>query len=425
MSEQKFYIPSLSDGKLYGAFLEAFRSIESAGRANGLQLSFVLPLLPGAIAVAPGKPMDPKLESYIKESSGKSIVRVTLSFSNVSVVYSRTVQSLSPNGSYGELKTSSTGASGLRDDELVTIMALLLKQLYVGKADKLLEVDKDIIASHSEVLSKLESIGVDIQNDTRLFRKSLEEEHRDKEQRLEQSFTKSKEALERDYAEKFSLLNEQRKRLDDKSNTHARREIRKDITSAINERIKDFQLSKSTSRLRLPIHVAFLLLIALSSAATLYYSKIFFTLFEDPKFLENRVAVAFAIVKSTGLAALLSTTTLLYIRWLNAWFNKNASEEMTLRRFQLDIERSSWIVETVLESVSQHSHQLPTELVLKFSNNLFSKEGEKASSLRHPIADVVSSLVGNATKAKFKLGENEVELNKQGLTKAFGKEIAE
>ncbi|MFP5385129.1 MAG: hypothetical protein ACLGHN_03570 [Bacteriovoracia bacterium] len=417
MSDSKYYVPSLSDDKIFDSFVTAFKSLESTGKAQSLQINFVSPIAYSAISFQSSASITDDKEKLFKNKSNKIISTVTISFSNFSLVYYRTPQNIPVNGSYGEVRINTSGQPALTPEILQPIISTFLKDMYIGKVDKSLDTDQNLISAHSEILSKLESLGLDLQKETKSFRDRLEEEFLSKRKKLEDEADKRSNDLESYYNTKHEELDALKKRLDDKNNTHARREIRKDLTAAIKNRIENFRLSNDTSDLRTPIHVAFSILILSSGVGAFLASREFLQLIGDPKFLENSIAVILGILKPLGLTALFSTSFIFYIKWLNAWFNKSAEEEMTLRRFQLDVDRSSWIVETVLESVSQHSHQLPPELILRFSNGLFSKDNEFKNDLEHPIDQLASALLGSAAKAKLKFGENELELDKQSLKK--------
>lgn len=411
MSELKYFVPSISDERVYDTFREAFESLEKLKKVEGLNLSFTTPFSNETFSIGNSNSIPLEKENLLKSGSNRAISSCRISFSNFSLVYSRTPNP--PNGSYGELKVTISSRLQITDIEIHPIISEVIKNLYVGKVDQLLDADKNLITSHSEVLSKLESLGLDIQKDTKKFRDQLDLEHSEKRQQMESEFANKRKELEESYTLKNRDLDKIRKELDDKNNTHARREIRRDLISTIEKRIENFKLSKDTSSLRWPVHFAFILLVTLSGVGIFLYSRDYLALLENQKFLENTSAVAFGLLKPLGFTILFSTSFVFYIRWLIAWFDKNAEEEMMLRKFQLDVHRSSWIVETVLESVSQHKQQIPNELILKFANNLFVKNIDNGDKISHPIDDLASALLGSAAKTKLKIGDNEMEFDRK------------
>ncbi|MFV8249871.1 hypothetical protein [Bdellovibrio bacteriovorus] len=413
--ESKFYVPSISDDTVVNAFFESFEKFEQIGRFQSLRLAFEVPWNYGEISFQTAKGCsESESAKLLKDSGARSISMARLSTSTLTISYSRFPSSLS-NGSYGELKFSHTGQTGVNPSDLSAVLKQLTKQLFIGQVDHVMAQDSKLISSHSEVLSKLESLGVEMQKDTKKLRDHLEEEFHEKRKSLDAEFLKKSSALEESYRDRQEALEKLRNELDDKSNTHARREIRKDLGLAIRERADNFKLSSNTSKLRTPIHFAFGVLIVLSAVGVVEYSKEYLRLLEAGKFLDNSIAVVVGLLKPIGLTALFSSSFVFYIKWLNAWFHNNAEEERALRKYQLDIERSSWIVETVLESVSQHKHQIPDELIMRFSNNLFSMREENNRYLKHPVNDLASALLGNSANVKLKVGENEVFLDRKSL----------
>lgn len=413
MSEFKYIVPSIADEQVYDAFNIAFNDFFKTGKIPDLKLRFWTPINNGVFEANQGQDFPDEVRNILRDSSNKIITQVQLSFTHYSITYLRTPPPPANLGITGELKINYSSTINVGQTDLFRIITTLHKMLFIGMAD--LKADSGLVSTHSEILSKLEAFGLDLQKDTKKFRDTLEKEHIAKAKILETEFASKKDTLEEQYNSLFQDLEKTKKELDDKSNTHARREIRKDLASAVNKRMDSFKLSKDTSNLRIPIHVAFILLILSSGIGAVVYSKEFFKIMANPAFSSNSVAVVLGIAKPLCLTVLFSTVFILYIKWLNAWFDRNAEEEIMLRKFQLDIDRSSWIVETVLESVSQHDHQLPTELILKFSNNLFSFKEEQKNSLKHPADELASALFGSASKAKLNIGGNEIELDKKSI----------
>ena len=80
-----------------------------------------------------------------------------------------------------------------------------------------------------------------------------------------------------------------------------------------------------------------------------------------------------------GIAA----TIIFYIRWNDSWFRQHADEEFQLKRFELDIDRASWVVEMALEWKDEKGTEIPEELIERFTENLF-KDQNIFESAKHP-----------------------------------------
>ncbi len=83
-----------------------------------------------------------------------------------------------------------------------------------------------------------------------------------------------------------------------------------------------------------------------------------------------------------------------YIRWLNRWFHQHADAEFELKQFQLDIDRASWLVETVLEWKASKDEAIPDTLLTSLTRNLFSgDERDQSEQLKHPADELASALL--------------------------------
>jgi hypothetical protein len=110
--------------------------------------------------------------------------------------------------------------------------------------------------------------------------KALELRHDEERRRLREQHEKSNQELQKKYEAQQALLAEQEERiaerisaLDDRNNTHARREIHKNLKKALEDRNIKFGLTRQTNRKRWPIHALFSLLILSATSATLFYGS--------------------------------------------------------------------------------------------------------------------------------------------------------
>jgi hypothetical protein len=195
------------------------------------------------------------------------------------------------------------------------------------------------------------------------------------------------------------------KTLDDRSNTHARRQLRSELKLALAARNTKFtKLSEATARKRWPIHGLFIALTVL--AATGVWAS----------FTATLGATGWVPLARLGL----STLTLVgvvgfYIRWNDRWGQKHADEEFKLRRLELDVDRASWVVETALEWKEERGSQIPPELLERLARNLF-REGEAEEPVRHPAEDAISAILAAATGVRLNVpGVGEVTLDRRGL----------
>jgi len=261
------------------------------------------------------------------------------------------------------------------------------------------------------------------------LREDFREELTSQREFLEDEFKIKKNNLDKTHEERIESINERQaeldereKQLDDRDSKHARRQIRKDIKKIIEDRNQKFRLTSDTVRKRKPIH--YITLTALTIVFSLFvYTTIVST--NSIGSLENASVLAnlSLMIKPITFAIFLTTLIVFYIRWNNQWFQQHAKEEFRLKRFDLDVDRASWVVEMAMEWQEEKGKEIPIELIQKLTNNLFTEEGQKNVQL-HPADKFVSSLFGSSSEASINVpGFGEFKLNKRGLKKLRDAEL--
>lgn len=280
---------------------------------------------------------------------------------------------------------------------------------------------QELAALHEATLTRLESLNESLITETQTFRVKLEEEFQRKSKTLENEYKARETNLEADFESKSKSLEQsqndlkaQRDALDDKSNTHARRQLRKDIIAEIKNRQTEFKLTEGTNKLRHPIAIAMVFLMIFFASFAAYSSYEFYNALNltDAKILW--IAAAKQVIYSFGLIA----TVLFYIRWRNSWFEQHSQAEFQLKKLELDMERASWVVETSLEWKDEKGTSMPEELLLSLSRNLFSDSDKSPEPLEHPSDQLASALLGSASLVKMKAGGAEIELDPKKLKKS-------
>jgi hypothetical protein len=271
-------------------------------------------------------------------------------------------------------------------------------------------------ALHEATLDRLEKLSEELITKTHDYRNKLDGEFSDKETELNTQFERLKDGLKLEKEE----LEKQRKELDDKSNTHARRQIRKDILDEIKRRQEQFTLTKGTNALRRPIAGAIYALIALFLALTVV------SVFEFTKVLEGQDfnKIVLSAIKQTIYSAGSIGSILFLIKWQNRWFEQHSTAEFHLKKLELDMERASWVVETALEwTNATNAVPMPNELLQSLTKNLFSEAKEEITPVVHPADQLASALLGSAASIKLKVGDTaEIGIDPKKLEKAESSE---
>lgn len=234
-------------------------------------------------------------------------------------------------------------------------------------------------------------------------------------ERLSKEHESKLEALRQD----AEALEQRRKDLDDRDYMHARRGTLGELRKRILERQQKFTLTPETTRLRRPIHIALIVLIAALLGANVVTANAVLNL--DVGKVEWPV-LAWAFGKQSILTVALVGALFFYVRWMNRWFEQHASAEFLLKQFELDINRASWVVETAMEWRRDQQSEIPSPLLEGVTRNLFAY-GDSSVQAHTAADDLASALVGNASQLKLKVGDNELNFDRKaigGLAKTEG-----
>jgi hypothetical protein len=286
------------------------------------------------------------------------------------------------------------------------------------------EEQQQLISIHSSTLDRLETLNEELIRKSEDFRQRLENQHQERADELETKHQERSQHLQEEFDKKRKELEsredkirEKLKEIDDRQNTHVRRELRKSIIDEIRSRSEDMSLTENTSRLRWPIHGVCILLMVLLGAGSVYYA------IELGELVRANDITNWSIVATLSKQLLVSislgATAVFYIRWLNSWFSEHANNEFRLRQLQLDFERASWVVETAFEWKGAEGSTIPNELLEPISKNLFSP-GDNLREDMHPADQLASALLGTASVVRLKSGDSELELDGKRLAKANG-----
>jgi len=285
---------------------------------------------------------------------------------------------------------------------------------------------QQLISIHSSTLDRLETLNEELIRKSEDFRQRLEDQYKqrfdeletqyqERAQHLQEGFDKKRKELE----SREDKIREKLKEIDDRQNTHVRRELRKSIIDEIRSRSEDMSLTQNTSRLRWPIHGVCILLMVLLGGAAVYYA------IELGELVRANDITNWAIIAALSKQLLVSisfgATAVFYIRWLNSWFSEHANNEFRLRQLQLDFERASWVVETAFEWKGAEGSTIPNELLEPISKNLFSLDDNLRQEV-HPADQLASALLGTASAVRLKSGDSELELDGKRLAKAHVQE---
>jgi hypothetical protein len=107
-----------------------------------------------------------------------------------------------------------------------------------------------------------------------------------------------------------------------------------------------------------------------------------------------------------------------YVRWLIRQHARYGALENDLRRYQIDFERASWVVETALEWRRDQHSQFPDPLLAAVSRQLFVPEAHTVEIDQTPADMLASALLGSASKVNLNAGPASFEWSGKQLNKA-------
>ena len=124
------------------------------------------------------------------------------------------------------------------------------------------------------------------------------------------------------------------------------------------------------------------------------------------------------VAKPLGLAIAVVGLVAWYLRWMNAWSDRHANVEFGIKQLGLDIERASWLVETLFEWKKNSAENIPEILMESLSKNLFSGDQPDSTNALHPMDQLASALLGSAAEARLNVMGNELKIGRRELKQA-------
>lgn len=350
------------------------------------------------------------------------------------------------------------GPPGLTETERLKAIALISHKLKAFDPNLVLpnieEEARQFGAIHASTLTRLEQLAEDLIRRTSAVHQRLEEDYAVKKHGLDADFHQAKYNLAEKHEQELSKLKAQEDELarryaeiDDRDNTHVRREMRDKMLEDVKTRIQQFGVSDNTARKRRPVSQGLLSLCAIFVCLIIWtiaeiYSqqKVYIKNFESLTAASTISQKELATNKSTILTPHQQLTAeldaartmvyllwarlslfsigligaiLYYIRWENRWAEQHANAEFQLQQFYIDVNRANWVIESGLEWRKETSSEMPEVVLSSVTKNLFRAQDEAPPAL-HPADELASALLGSASKLKLKSGESEVEFDKPG-----------
>jgi hypothetical protein len=207
-----------------------------------------------------------------------------------------------------------------------------------------------------------------------------------------------------------------RAQIDDRDNTHVRRELRRSINDHIQNNLRDFSFQYLRSKGISTLHILYIFSILFFGTINIYFAA---RLTDIPFDIGSNLNTNLLILglKQTASIAVLVFVVTMYIRFLNRNVKRAADFEFMIRNFQLDIERASWAVETALEWRRDEGGQIPDALLTGVTRDLFKRHDRPDETEISAADSLASALLRSAARAQVDLPFGKLEYDGRGIKK--------
>lgn len=277
----------------------------------------------------------------------------------------------------------------------------------------------ELVQTHHQLIVALRQQLVAVGEELTRARINGEEEIRARRKELDQTAKSEQASLEEwkraqleDLDVERMRLAEREKQLDDRNNTHVRRELRKNLQDNLKSYKEKFELTKGTRDLRRPVWAA---VMAVEVVCVVLIVIVFYSAPQGGDIWDR---VAFW-AKGIGLTFFGAAIAIWFLKWLTQWSARHADAEFQLRQLELDIDRASWVVETAFEWKSSQESSIPEPLLSAISRNLFMTGEARNDGGDSPADHLASALLGEASKIRLRMGDQaEAEWDRAGIKRA-------
>jgi len=310
------------------------------------------------------------------------------------------------------------GQPALTTKEITDCLSIIQESIHVIEFDEQstgLE-PKDLLTNqisgitrvHEKILTDAVELRRKLEDDRIQWREEDEAETKLLKQKLEDLYQEKLKTLE----EEKSELESQKKSVDDRAYTYARRADRKRITDEIKEQLATPRLSTSTLK-QLAMVYGFLgigFIVAVAAAI--------WTSFEITNLAAPSVEYWVAIVRLSVLSSAAFGFLFFAVQWARRIYTENARSERELERYSFDLNRASWAIETILEAKKENaSQEPPSEWIEGVCNNLFTFNSGDDAHDEDTSMNAFAELLKVAAEAKIGTDGASLKFDNRGTTK--------
>lgn len=346
----------------------------------------------------------------IAKANGFNINYLNVSYGQFNVTYNATHNQPTSLVKWDVTQNSSSGAS---EDQL-SFLSMISRKFAVPPVSSIEGNSTEALAGFKSIENALAGAVhsfAELQTSYLAKNEELKAQHSQNIEQLRKDYEGAAKKRELELDERDQQLTKLRKELDDRSNTHARRDIRKDIKSSITDSLKDDSFASIAEGKRWFVRFAFWTSIALILFFATF-SAYSLNLAIEKK--EDTIVWLLGAKSAIGGISLLGFL-LLYLRWEMAWLSLRANYESNLAATKIDIDRASWVAESLLEwNRESPDKPVPEELLVSFTRRLFDWD---AKTEDHQTANdsLASVILGSAAKVQIGPSGANLEIDRKGL----------
>jgi hypothetical protein len=273
------------------------------------------------------------------------------------------------------------------------------------------------LAAITEIHHKLLTDAIDLRQANTKEQESKLAELAEREKQSLAKIEAQKLKTEQDLAEQKASLEAKQKELDDRNHMHVRRALREQITADIQTRVSGALLS-SRSRLLGRGVFGLSLVCAVASGVFSYWSyEAFAQVLAQPAAALNGREWALLVLGMRATIAVIATVGFLVyaLAWLRRTYDEDVKLNNDLQRYALDLNRASWIIETVMEMSAKEGQSPPPKWVDGVTHGMFQSPGQADEGVT-PL-EALGTLLNVTARAEVGPGGTKLEFDGKNLRK--------
>ncbi|MGV2124378.1 Yip1 family protein [Agrobacterium vitis] len=370
------------------------------------------PVTTGTFSVPTGgidiKNISDEKKNKIKNSNGYSIQNFTIKIGTINFSYNRANDKGSALSSINITRDSQGDRSDLEFDFSIDVLKKLGNPPLGGNDAPNNSLDSHVIKIETALAGSVDQFA-ELQASFHKKNEELRTQYLNEIANLKGDLEGERRAFDAEMAVKRDELEKAKQDLDDRSNTIVRRAIRTEIKDSIKESLEASLFSQNTASQRTPVRAAYWIFILLAVAFTVFSS------YQISQLSSLTASTGFILIAKASIGGFTTIgLALLYLKWETSWINQQADFERILSATRTDIDRASWVVESLLEWNREAQAPMPSELLSALTRRLFDWDA-KVEENQTTADSLASAILGSASNLKLGPNGAEIDIGNKGI----------